>query len=60
VLGSLIVVELTVRSTFFHTSGTLLLTAAVLFVLIVAPKGLLGYFGAITRTDRLRDVARPD
>ncbi|MEO7235809.1 MAG: branched-chain amino acid ABC transporter permease [Lapillicoccus sp.] len=43
VLGALVVVELTVNFQVLKTSGTLILAVAVLFILLVAPQGLLGY-----------------
>lgn len=43
VLGAFVVVELTVNFQVLKTSGTLILAVAVLFILLVAPQGLLGY-----------------
>lgn len=43
VLGALIVVELTLNLPSLHTSGTLLVSAGVLVIMLVAPQGVLGY-----------------
>lgn len=45
-LGGLIVVELTLNLPSLHTSGTLLVAAGVLVIMLVAPKGVLGYLDA--------------
>ncbi len=46
VLGALIVVELTLNLPSLHTSGTLLVALGVLAIMLIAPRGLLGYLGA--------------
>lgn len=43
VLGALIVVELTLNLPSLHTSGTLLVSLGVLLIMLVAPRGVLGY-----------------
>lgn len=43
VLGALIVVELTLNLPSLHTSGTLLVALGVLAIMLLAPKGVLGY-----------------
>ncbi len=42
-LGALIVVELTLNLPSLHTSGTLLVALGVLVIMLVAPRGVLGY-----------------
>lgn len=49
VLGAFVVVQFTFNLDSVGQSGTLLFTAAVLVVLLVAPKGILGYAGALWR-----------
>ena len=46
VLGALIVVELTLNLPSLHTSGTLLVAVGVLAIMLLAPKGVLGYLDA--------------
>jgi branched-chain amino acid transport system permease protein len=43
VLGAVIVVELTLNLPSLHTSGTLLVSLGVLVIMLVAPRGVLGY-----------------
>lgn len=43
VLGALIVVELTLNLPSLHTSGTLLVALGVLVIMLIAPRGVLGY-----------------
>ncbi len=43
VLGAVIVVELTLNLPSLHTSGTLLVSLGVLVIMLVAPRGILGY-----------------
>ena len=43
VLGALIVVELTLNLPSLHTSGTLLVALGVLAIMLLAPRGVLGY-----------------
>jgi branched-chain amino acid transport system permease protein len=47
VVGALVVVELTLNFPAFSESGTLILSLGVLVILLVAPRGLLGYLDAI-------------
>ena len=56
VLGALIVVELTLNLPSLHTSGTLLVSLGVLVIMLVAPKGVLGYLDS-GRKDLLRALA---
>jgi branched-chain amino acid transport system permease protein len=43
VLGAVIVVELTLNLPSLHTSGTLLVSLGVLLIMLIAPRGVLGY-----------------
>jgi branched-chain amino acid transport system permease protein len=47
VVGALVVVELTLNFPAFSESGTLVLSLGVLAILLVAPRGLLGYLDAL-------------
>lgn len=49
VVGAILVVEFTFHLDWSFDAGTLLFTAAVFVVLLLAPKGLLGYLRAIRR-----------
>lgn len=49
VVGALLVVEFTFNLDWFADTGTLLFTIAVFVVLLVAPKGILGYLGSAVR-----------
>lgn len=46
VLGAVIVVELTIDFPAFSESGTLILAVGVIVILLVAPRGMIGYFDA--------------
>lgn len=46
VIGALLVVEFTFNLQVLENTGTLMFTLAVFLVLLVAPKGVLGYLGA--------------
>ena len=46
VLGAVIVVELTLNFPAFSSSGTLILSLGVIVILMIAPKGVLGYLDA--------------
>ncbi|HEV3497203.1 MAG TPA: branched-chain amino acid ABC transporter permease [Actinomycetes bacterium] len=47
VVGALVVVELTLNFPAFSESGTLVLSLGVLVILLVAPRGLLGYLDEV-------------
>lgn len=47
VLGAVIAVELTLNLSAVQTSGTLILALGVLVILLVAPRGLIGYAGRL-------------
>lgn len=47
VVGALVVVQLTFNLQIFQSSGSLIFGLAVLVVLLVAPKGILGYAGQL-------------
>lgn len=49
VLGGFLVVQLTVNTQSFATGGTLLLALAVLFIMLVAPSGVLGWLDSARR-----------
>ena len=53
VLGAVIAVELTLNFDYFQVSGTLILAVGVLLVMLVAPRGVIGY------VDRLRKLVIP-
>jgi len=42
-LGAIVVVELTLNLPSLHTSGTLLVSLGVLAIMLIAPRGALGY-----------------
>jgi branched-chain amino acid transport system permease protein len=46
VLGAVIVVELTLDFPAFSESGTLILALGVIVILLVAPRGIIGYVDA--------------
>ena len=54
VLGAVIVVELTLNFSAFSSSGTLILSLGVIVILMVAPRGVLGYI------DTARKQLMPD
>jgi len=56
-LGALIVVELTLNLPSLHTSGTLLVALGVLVIMLVAPRGVLGYLD-LGRKELVRLVRR--
>jgi branched-chain amino acid transport system permease protein len=56
VLGAVIVVELTLNLPSLHTSGTLLVSLGVLVIMLVAPRGVLGYLDT-GRQSLLRSLA---
>lgn len=61
VLGALIVVELTLNLPSLHTSGTLLVALGVLVIMLLAPKGVLGYLDAgRRRVQRMATGGGPD
>ena len=56
VLGAILVVTFTFQLTFFKTTGSLFFSLAVLLVLVIAPRGILGY--TLLGLRRLADLAR--
>jgi branched-chain amino acid transport system permease protein len=59
VVGALLVVELTVDFPAFSESGTLVLSLGVIMILLVAPRGVVGYVDALrTRAMELAGSAR--
>ena len=56
VLGAILVVTFTFQLTFFKTTGSLFFSLAVLLVLVIAPRGILGY--TLLGLRRLTDLAR--
>ncbi len=55
VVGAIVVVELTLNFSALATSGTLLVAIGVLAIMLVAPRGILGYADSLRR--RLRGLA---
>ena len=50
VLGAAIVVDLTLNVDALSSSGTLLVSLSVLLILVVFPRGVLGFLGTVTRS----------
>ncbi|WP_173092888.1 branched-chain amino acid ABC transporter permease [Actinomadura verrucosospora] len=59
VLGAVLVVELTFNLQIFERSGSLIFGVAVLAVLLIAPRGILGYTGQAARFLRERLTRTP-
>lgn len=57
-VGAALVVQLTINSTGFGGSGTLILAIAVLAILVLAPKGILGYLSTAGASLRRRVSGR--
>jgi branched-chain amino acid transport system permease protein len=49
VAGAVLVVELTLNLSLFSTSGLLLVSLGALFILLLAPRGVLGYLDSVRR-----------
>lgn len=55
ILGAVLIVELTLNVPYLETSGTLLVAAVVLTVMLMAPSGVLGFVNLV-RTRIMREV----